>query len=129
MAGELSAKEDEFMLTPLVLADAKCDLDLLREDVFGPIVSLVPVESMEEALVLDTDVRIRGAGMRNMFHEASAMHGGFRKMIGDWLETMDFEEAVRLKWQRVRSFMYANGMEKFPTMAQLIEAGHEDIIR
>ncbi|XRA97644.1 hypothetical protein NFJ02_03g105230 [Pycnococcus provasolii] len=83
----------------------------------------------EEALVLDTDVRIRGAGMRNMFHEASAMHGGFRKMIGDWLETMDFEEAVRLKWQRVRSFMYANGMEKFPTMAQLIEAGHEEVAR
>lgn len=37
-------------LRPLVLADTRPDMRLLQEDLFAPVVSLVPVASMEEAL-------------------------------------------------------------------------------
>ncbi|WP_207476936.1 aldehyde dehydrogenase family protein [Arenibaculum pallidiluteum] len=40
-------------MAPLVVADAAPDLGLLREDVFAPVVSLVPVTGAEEALAMD----------------------------------------------------------------------------
>ncbi|MBK1837312.1 aldehyde dehydrogenase family protein [Azospirillum sp. YIM B02556] len=47
--GELP-QEDGGGMTPLVVADARPGMALLREEIFAPVLSLVPVRDMEEAL-------------------------------------------------------------------------------
>lgn len=42
-------------MAPLLVADARPGLGLLREDIFAPVLSLVPVEDEEEALALAAD--------------------------------------------------------------------------
>ncbi|KAA0585866.1 aldehyde dehydrogenase family protein (plasmid) [Azospirillum oryzae] len=47
--GNVPEDEDPAM-TPLILADARPGMALLREEIFAPVLSLVPVHDMEEAL-------------------------------------------------------------------------------
>jgi acyl-CoA reductase-like NAD-dependent aldehyde dehydrogenase len=51
IVGRRPSAEDP-MVHPLVVLDAHPDLGLLREDVFAPVLSFVPVDGPEEALVL-----------------------------------------------------------------------------
>lgn len=43
-------REDSPTMAPLILADAAPDMALLREEIFAPVLSLVPVRDMEQAL-------------------------------------------------------------------------------
>jgi lactaldehyde dehydrogenase / glycolaldehyde dehydrogenase len=44
-----------FWFTPTVLADVRADMDVMREEVFGPITPIVGVSSLDEALALAND--------------------------------------------------------------------------
>lgn len=48
----LSAPPEQAGLRPILVADASPDLGLLREDIFAPVLSLVPVPDMETALAM-----------------------------------------------------------------------------
>ncbi|CAO3432698.1 aldehyde dehydrogenase family protein [Azospirillum endophyticum] len=48
-------QEAEGTMAPLVIADARPGMALLREEIFAPILSLVPVQDMEEALETASD--------------------------------------------------------------------------
>lgn len=43
-------KDEDAAMTPLILADARPGMALLHEEIFAPVLSLVPVRDMEEAL-------------------------------------------------------------------------------
>lgn len=45
-----SALEDGFFYTPTIFNDVKHDMRVAQEEIFGPVVSLIPVDSLDEAI-------------------------------------------------------------------------------
>lgn len=62
--GDVSAKEDSaYRMRPIIISDVKKDMDIFYTESFGPSVSLIAVDSDEEAIELanDTEYGLSGA--------------------------------------------------------------------
>jgi len=53
--GERPDMERGFYVAPTLLADATNDMTPVREEIFGPVVAVVPVDDAEEALAVAND--------------------------------------------------------------------------
>lgn len=122
--GDVAAKEDShFRMRPVIVADVKPDMEIFYTESFGPTVSLIAVDSDDEAVALanDTDYGLSGAvftsnlgrGLRiareidsgavhinqmSVHDEPALPHGGVKKsgwgrFNGNW----GLEEFLKLK--------------------------------
>lgn len=55
LSGDATNHEEISQGFPLVMTDIRTDQELLKTDLFAPVVSLVPVDSMDAALAVDRD--------------------------------------------------------------------------
>ncbi|MEU9348836.1 aldehyde dehydrogenase family protein [Streptomyces sp. NPDC048278] len=100
--GERPAPERGFYLAPTVLADCTNDMRVAREEIFGPVVSVVPFDDEEEGIALANDsdyglidyvwsgdvarafrvarrLRAGGVGINTVGRNMEAPFGGFKK--------------------------------------------------
>ncbi|MEV7385184.1 MULTISPECIES: aldehyde dehydrogenase family protein [unclassified Streptomyces] len=100
--GERPPLERGFYLTPTLLADCTHDMRAVREEIFGPVVSVVPFDEEEEGIALANDsdyglidyvwsgdvarafrvarrLRAGGVGVNTVGRNMEAPFGGFRK--------------------------------------------------
>lgn len=55
--GQLSHFEDAQAVQPLVLTDVRSDMSIAREDIFGPLLSMIAVKDMQQALLESANCR------------------------------------------------------------------------
>ncbi|MFJ9706414.1 aldehyde dehydrogenase family protein [Streptomyces sp. NPDC101234] len=100
--GERPPLERGFYLTPTLLADCTHDMRAVREEIFGPVVSVVPFDEEEEGIALANDsdyglidyvwsgdvarafrvarrLRAGGVGVNTVGRNMEAPFGGFKK--------------------------------------------------
>ncbi|WP_316769428.1 aldehyde dehydrogenase family protein [Streptomyces sasae] len=100
--GERPSLERGFYLTPTLLADCTHDMRAVREEIFGPVVSVVPFDEEEEGIALANDsdyglidyvwsgdvarafrvarrLRAGGVGVNTVGRNMEAPFGGFKK--------------------------------------------------
>ncbi|MFF7470870.1 aldehyde dehydrogenase family protein [Streptomyces sp. NPDC008092] len=100
--GERPAPERGFYVAPTVLADCTNDMRVAREEIFGPVVSVVPFDDEEEGVALANDsdyglidyvwsgdvarafrvarrLRAGGVGINTVGRNMEAPFGGFKK--------------------------------------------------
>ncbi|MER5787776.1 aldehyde dehydrogenase family protein [Streptomyces sp. NPDC001980] len=100
--GERPSPERGFYLAPTVLADCTNDMRVAREEIFGPVVSVVPFDDEEEGIALANDsdyglidyvwsgdvarafrvarrLRAGGVGINTVGRNMEAPFGGFKK--------------------------------------------------
>lgn len=54
-AGRPAAHDSGYFVKPTVFADVTPDMPIAREEVFGPVVSLIPYDTLEEAIAITND--------------------------------------------------------------------------
>ncbi|RPE43035.1 acyl-CoA reductase-like NAD-dependent aldehyde dehydrogenase [Streptomyces sp. Ag109_O5-1] len=102
VGGERPSLERGFYLTPTLLADCTHDMRAVREEIFGPVVSVVPFDEEEEGIALANDsdyglidyvwsgdvarafrvarrLRAGGVGVNTVGRNMEAPFGGFKK--------------------------------------------------
>ncbi|WP_028802760.1 aldehyde dehydrogenase family protein [Streptomyces sp. 142MFCol3.1] len=100
--GERPAAERGFYVAPTLLADCTPDMRVVREEIFGPVVAVLPFDDEEEAVALANDsdyglidyvwsgdvarafrvarrLRAGGVGVNTVGRNMEAPFGGFRK--------------------------------------------------
>ncbi|WP_411954217.1 aldehyde dehydrogenase family protein [Alkalibacillus sp. S2W] len=60
------------MVEPTVLADVNTDMDLAQEELFGPVISVMPFETEEEAITIANDTRF---GLSGAVHTSNVERG------------------------------------------------------
>lgn len=60
------------MVEPIILTDVKPDMILAQEELFGPVVCVIPFETEEEAIAIANDTRF---GLSGAIHTANVEHG------------------------------------------------------
>lgn len=83
LTGDPDSQEDsEFRLRPIVIENVKKDMDIFYEESFGPTVSIITVESEEEAIAIanDTDYGLSAAvfteDLKRAFRVAKQIESG-----------------------------------------------------
>src|SRR5438105_13621825 len=59
---QVAGGENGFYIRPAVLADARNDMRVSQEEIFGPVVCVMPVDTEEEAVRLANDTQDRRSG-------------------------------------------------------------------